>query len=49
MEGFDNDWQYIGSNKTATFTNLDPGIYHFHVKCSNSDGVWEETGSVMKL
>ncbi len=44
MEGFDNDWNYVGTKHTATYTNLDPGRYVFKVKGSNNDGVWNETG-----
>ncbi|MFC2137575.1 two-component regulator propeller domain-containing protein [Bacteroidota bacterium] len=45
LEGFDEDWIYIGNNRTATFTNLDPGDYIFHVKASNNDGIWNEEGT----
>lgn len=44
MEGFDVDWNYIGSYRTATYTNLDPGCYKFKVKASNNDGIWNEEG-----
>ncbi|MDR8391577.1 ATP-binding protein [Aliifodinibius sp. S!AR15-10] len=40
LEGFDSDWNYMGSKRTATYTNLDPGEYTFRVKASNSDDVW---------
>jgi len=49
LEGFDADWQYIGTRREVTFTNLDPGRYTFHVKASNSDGVWNETGASVSL
>ncbi len=42
MEGFDDDWQYVGSKRSATYTNLDPGQYSFQVKCTNADGIWNE-------
>ncbi|MDM8527016.1 two-component regulator propeller domain-containing protein [Anaerolineales bacterium HSG24] len=46
MEGFDQDWTYIGSNHTfATYTNLDAGEYTFRVKASNNDGIWNEEGA----
>lgn len=38
--GFDDAWHVAGSQRRATFTNLDPGEYTFEVKGSNSDGVW---------
>ena len=49
MKGFDKDWNYIGSNHTATYTNLDPGNYVFMVKASNNDGVWNNTGASIKI
>jgi ligand-binding sensor domain-containing protein/signal transduction histidine kinase len=49
MEGFDNDWSYIGSGRSATYTNLDPGTYTFRVKASNSDGIWNEEGTSLVI
>lgn len=40
LEGFDKDWNLVGSAKTAQYTNLDPGEYVFKVKASNGDGFW---------
>lgn len=47
LEGFDKDWNYIGSRRSATYTNLDPGTYTFRVKASNNDGVWNEEGTAI--
>lgn len=49
MVSFDNDWNYVGSQRKATYTNLDPGEYLFLVKASNNDGVWNSTGASIKL
>ncbi|MGD8781708.1 MAG: two-component regulator propeller domain-containing protein [Ignavibacteria bacterium] len=49
MEGFDADWNYIGSNRTATYTNLDAGSYTFRVKASNNDGIWNEEGASLSI
>lgn len=49
MEGFEKDWNYVGSRRTATYTNLDPGEYTFKVKGSNNDGVWNETGASVSV
>ncbi len=49
MEGFDQDWNYVADKRTATYTNLDPGEYIFHVKASNDDGVWNEQGASIRL
>lgn len=42
MEGFDKDWNYVGKQRTASYTNLNPGTYTFKVKATNNDGVWNE-------
>jgi ligand-binding sensor domain-containing protein/signal transduction histidine kinase len=31
LEPFDRDWTYAGTARTATYTNLPAGHYHFHV------------------
>lgn len=40
LEGFEKDWNYVGNNPTATYTNLNPGEYILRMKSTNSDGVW---------
>ncbi|NGP87954.1 two-component regulator propeller domain-containing protein [Fodinibius halophilus] len=40
LEGFDSKWNLVGKKRSATYTNLDPGEYHFKLKTANSDGVW---------
>lgn len=40
LEGLDNEWNYIKTNRRVYFTNLSPGSYHFKVKCSDGDGYW---------
>ncbi|MBW8051249.1 MAG: SpoIIE family protein phosphatase [Cytophagales bacterium] len=42
MAGFENSWNYVGTKRYATYTNLDHGEYIFKVKGSNNDGVWTE-------
>ncbi|HEX9656379.1 MAG TPA: two-component regulator propeller domain-containing protein [Bacteroidota bacterium] len=49
MEGFDRQWVYAGNRRSATYTNLDPGEYMFRVKGSNSDGVWNEDGTSIRV
>ncbi len=49
MEGFDEDWNNIGTRRFVTFTNLDPGEYTFRVKASNNNGVWNEEGTSIKI
>ncbi|MEP2278879.1 two-component regulator propeller domain-containing protein [Maribacter sp.] len=40
LEGFEKNWNYVGNNPTATYTNLNPGEYILRMKSTNSDGVW---------
>jgi signal transduction histidine kinase/DNA-binding response OmpR family regulator/streptogramin lyase len=49
LEGFDKDWNYIGYEHKATYTNLDPGEYLFKVIASNNDGVWNKEGTSLKI
>ncbi|UCH14893.1 MAG: hypothetical protein JSV22_02740, partial [Bacteroidales bacterium] len=43
LEGFEDSWNYVKKQKSATYTNLDPGEYIFYVKASNNDNIWNET------
>lgn len=49
LEGFDKDWNYVGSQNKATYTNLPPGTYVFKVKATNNDGVWNEQEANLKI
>lgn len=49
MEGFDQDWNYVGNKRSATYTNLNAGTYYFKVKAANNDGYWNETPRVLKI
>lgn len=49
MEGYDEDWIYVGSRRFTTYTNLREGKYIFRVKAANSDGVWNEEGASMVI
>jgi signal transduction histidine kinase len=45
LEGFEEDFNYVKNNSTATYTNLNPGTYKLRIKSTNTDGIWnnEET------
>lgn len=49
LTGFDVNYNYIGNNKTATYTNLDSGDYEFHIKASNNNGLWNEKGATLQI
>jgi ligand-binding sensor domain-containing protein/signal transduction histidine kinase len=40
LEGFDTGWNYIGSRRMATYTNIDPGNYVLKIKARNGNGGW---------
>ncbi|WP_184173507.1 two-component regulator propeller domain-containing protein [Rhabdobacter roseus] len=40
LEGFDTDWNYVGTTRSATYTNLDHGQYRFQVKASVGNDAW---------
>ena len=40
LDGFDEEWNYVGSRNTASYTNVPPGQYAFKVKYQNSAGLW---------
>ena len=39
LEGFDKDYSQWTTERVASFTNLKPGNYYFHVIAQNADGV----------
>jgi signal transduction histidine kinase/ActR/RegA family two-component response regulator len=49
MEGLDRDWNYVGTRRFARYTSVPPGRYTFRVKGSNSDGVWNERGTSIRV
>ena len=40
LVGLEDKWNYVEREKTAYYTNLDPGSYTFQVRASNNDGTW---------
>ena len=50
LEGFNDTWMTVPANlRKATYTNLNPGEYIFHVRASNNDGQWNKEGSQLKI
>jgi ligand-binding sensor domain-containing protein/signal transduction histidine kinase/DNA-binding response OmpR family regulator len=49
MEGFDPDWNYVGDQRKATYTNLSPGSYTFKVKATAEKSNWDVSESTVKL
>jgi ligand-binding sensor domain-containing protein len=40
LQGYDPEWQDVGSRSEAIYTHLRPGKYTFEVSASNGDGKW---------
>lgn len=50
LEGFDNEWVHTKATKReANYTNLRPGTYHFKVKGSNNDGIWNPVETSLQI
>lgn len=45
LEGFDHEWNQVGSRREAYYTNIPPGEYKFIVKGSNNDNLWNNDGT----
>lgn len=49
LEGFDRDWNYVGSQNKATYTNLSAGTYTLRVKATNNDGIWSSKEATLRI
>lgn len=49
LEGFNNFWNDVKTQRTATYTNLAPGKYTFIVRGSNNDGIFGKKSAQIKL
>ena len=49
LEGYDTEWNEVGTRKEAFYTNLKPGDYLFHVRASNNDGIWNDEGRSLPI
>jgi len=50
LEGLDDNWKYVDAeHRIANYINLPAGEYSFHVIGTNSDGLWNKSGTSIKL
>lgn len=47
--GEEDHWIHSGNRRIATYTNIPPGRYTFSVKGSNSDGIFNETPTIIQI
>ena len=45
----DTSWRQLGSNRTITLANLQPGAYTIEAKASNADDVWSEEKKLLSI
>lgn len=45
LDGFDSQWNLVGNQTWADYSNLPAGHYTFIVKAANNDGIWNQDGS----
>lgn len=49
LEGNDENWNYIGNQRRAVYTNIKPGKFIFKVIGTNNDGIWNEQGTTLHI
>ncbi len=49
LEGFDEDWSGLTTEREVSYTTLPPGKYIFRVKAVNNDGVWNSGNVKMEF
>ena len=49
LEGYDDGWINVGTQRMASYTNLNPGSYVFKVKGANNDGIWNENATQVSI
>ena len=49
LEGLNDSWIDIGTDRSALYTKIPPGDYTFNVTASNSDGVWHPEGASFQI
>ncbi len=49
LDGFDTDWNALGTKRDGRYTNLPGGDYVLRLRASNRDGVWTEASSPVRV
>jgi len=49
LDNFEENWNYVGMQRVASYTNLPKGTYYFRVKSTDSEGIWFDNDKVLKV
>jgi signal transduction histidine kinase/ligand-binding sensor domain-containing protein len=49
LAGYSDRWIQLGTKREVTFTNLDAGDYTLHVRGANADGIWNMSGTSLRI
>ena len=49
LDGFDDAWNYVGAQRSATYTNQGPGTYWFRVKAALTDNFDQAPETILQL
>jgi signal transduction histidine kinase/DNA-binding NarL/FixJ family response regulator len=49
LEGFEEEWSYIGTRRFGRYTNIPGGTYTLRIKGSNNDDVWNQEGVGVRI
>lgn len=49
LDGYEKGWHQAGNQRSATYTNINPGKYTFMVLGSNNDGIWSEKPQTLHI
>ncbi len=49
LDGFDTDWNLLGTKRDSRYTNLPGGPYTLRLKATNRDGSWAESSTPIHI
>jgi signal transduction histidine kinase len=49
LNNFETEWANVGTKRVASYNYIQPGKFSFQVTACNNDGVWNETGAILKF
>ena len=49
LDGYDDEWHYVGHTHQATYASLPAGTYLFRVRATNNDGLWSAHEAQLRI